>query len=1028
VVRRFTPSLKLRIGDVMKSTIMKTTLREIRESLGRYMAILAIVALGVGLYVGLTVTTPDMLEAGENYLEENKLYDLRLISTVGYDDEAVKALNEQDGVEIAEGEIYTDFLAVEENGEENVLRAHSMLWKLNQTVVTAGRKPIAGNECMVDAQAYGKDALGTTIRVSENNDEDTADMFRYTEYTIVGLCNSSFYINYERGTTSLGSGRLKGFVYIPKDGFNTDYYTDIYVFLQDRYELYSQEYDDAVDAAVDWAEPLAENLAEERYLALKEDAEWQIGEGERQLAENRAEAESEFADARQELEDAEQEIADGQQEIDDGWAEIADARQEIEDNRATLAESRQELEDGQAQIADGKSELADQWTAASDLDDEDERENMEAGLNLAEAQLYGNEAQVEAGLGLANMGQAQIEAGEDQIARNEERLREAEADLADAREEVADGWAEYEENLQSFEEQIADAEKELEDARQELADLEEPDNTYVLTRDENIGYACYESDSSIVEGIAGVFPVFFFLVAALVCMTTMARMVEEQRTQIGVLKALGYGKGRIMGKYLFYSGSAALIGCLIGFFVGSWLFPTVIWFAYGIMYQMGDFVLLLDWKLAAVSLAVAVLCSMGTTFATCRYELAEVAAQLMRPKAPKSGKRIFLEKIPFLWNHMSFLVKVSARNIFRYKQRFFMMVFGIGGCTALLLTGFGIRDSIGDIIDNQYGEIQLNDLSVTFSEPYAQKDRTEFETTADQVADGYMLSFEESADLIQGEETESVTLVIPRKPEEMGAYLDLHTEKGEAISWPGDGEVVLTEKLAEKSGLNVGDETVLEDEDGNRLTVTVSGISENYIYNYAYLSPETWQEQTGKEPEYQTVYMNVKEEQDIHEASAALMNCSGVASVSAYEDMQTRFNSMMDSLNYVVVLIIVCAGALAFIVLYNLTNINITERLREIATIKVLGFYRNETASYVFRENLILTGLGALAGLVMGKYLHSFVMAQIDIDMIAFDVHIAPLSILYSIILTLVFAVFVCGVMNRKLDAINMAESMKSIE
>lgn len=422
----------------MKSTIMKTTLREIRESLGRYVAILAIVALGVGLYVGLTVTTPDMLAAGENYLEENKLYDLRLVSTIGYDDEAVETLNEQDGVQIAEGEIYTDFLAVEENGEESVLRAHSMLWKLNQTVVTAGRKPTAGNECMVDAQAYGKDALGTTIRVSENNDEDTADMFRYTEYTIVGLCNSSYYVNYERGTTSLGSGRLKGFVYIPKDGFNTDYYTDIYVFLEDRYELYSQEYDDAVDAAVDWVEPLAEDLAQERYLTLKEDAQWQIEDGERQLAENRAEAESEFADARQELEDAEQEIADGQQEIDDGWAEIADARQEIEDNRATLAESRQELEDGQTELADGESELADQRTAAADLDDEDERENMEAGLDLAEAQLRGNEAQLEAGLGLANMGQAQLEAGEDQIARNEERLREAEADLADAREELDD--------------------------------------------------------------------------------------------------------------------------------------------------------------------------------------------------------------------------------------------------------------------------------------------------------------------------------------------------------------------------------------------------------------------------------------------------------------------------------------------------------------------------------------------------------------------------------------------------------------
>ena len=1011
----------------MKSTIMKTTLREIRESLGRYVAILAIVALGVGLYVGLTVTTPDMLAAGENYLEENKLYDLRLVSTIGYDDEAVETLNEQDGVQIAEGEIYTAFLAVQENGREGVLCAHSLLWKLNQTVVTAGRKPTAGNECMVDAQAYGKDALGTTIRVSENNDEDTADMFRYTEYTIVGLCNSSYYVSYERGTTSLGSGRLKGFVYIPKDGFNTDYYTDIYVFLEDRYELYSQEYDDAVDAAVDWVEPLAEDLAQERYLTLKEDAQWQIEDGERQLAENRAEAESEFADARQELEDAEQEIADGQQEIDDGWAEIADARQEIEDNRATLAESRQELEDGQTELADGESELADQRTAAADLDDEDERENMEAGLDLAEAQLRGNEAQLEAGLGLANMGQAQLEAGEDQIARNEERLREAEADLADAREELDDGWAEYEENLQSFEEQMAEAEADLEDARQELADLKEPD-TYVLTRDENIGYACYESDSSIVEGIAGVFPVFFFLVAALVCMTTMARMVEEQRTQIGVLKALGYGKGRIMGKYLFYSGSAALIGCLIGFFVGSWLFPTVIWFAYGIMYQMGDFVILLDWRLAAVSLAVAILCSMGTTWATCRYELSDVAAQLMRPKAPKSGKRIFLEKIPFLWNHMSFLVKVSARNIFRYKQRFFMMVFGIGGCTALLLTGFGVKDSISGIIDNQYGEIQINDLNVTFSDAYAQEDRTEYEEVMGQIAEGYTISYEESADLLHEDETESVTLVVPQKPEEMGAYLDLHTESGESIPWPGEGETVLTAKLAEKSGLSVGDEAVLEDEDGNSLTVTVSGISENYIYNYAYLSPETWMAQTGEEPEYQTSYVNMKEGQDIHEASAAIMNCDGIASVTAYEDMRTRFGSMMESMDYVVLVIIVCAGALAFIVLYNLTNINITERLREIATIKVLGFYRNETASYVFRENLILTGLGILAGLVMGKYLHSFVMSQIDIDMITFDVHIAPVSILYSVIVTFVFGVFVCGVMNRKLDAINMAESMKSIE
>ncbi len=1010
----------------MKSTMIKTALREIRESLGRYMAILAIVALGVGFFVGLTVTKPVMVEAGEEYLEENKLYDLRLISTIGFGEEEVEKVNALDGVEVAEGEIYTDFLAMDESGEESVLRAHSMLWKQNQAVVTAGRKPVAANECMVDSLAYGKDAIGSTIKVSENNDEDTADLLAYTEYTIVGLCNSSYYINYERGTTSLGNGRLKGFIYIPEAGFNADYYTDIYVRLDERYPLYSEEYDAAIDEALNWAEPYCEQLAQERYETMKEDAEWQIEDGQRELDEKTADAQQQLEDGRQELLDAEEEIADAEAEIADGWSQIADGKAEIEENRADLDSTLTELEDGMTQIEDGLAELDDRKTEASDLEG-DEKEQVEGGLNLAEAQVMGKKAQAEAGLAQANMGEKQLQAAQEELARQEENLRKAEEDLVDAKAEVADGWEEYEENKRLLEEETADAEAELADARQELADLEKPD-TYVLTRDENIGYACYESDSSIIEGIAGVFPVFFFLVAALVCMTTMARMVEEQRTQIGVLKALGYGKGSIVGKYLFYSGSAALIGCITGFLVGSYVFPQVIWTAYGIMYRLGDIEVMLDWRLALISLVVSLLCSMGTTAATCRYELTEKAAQLMRPKAPKAGKRIVLEKIPFLWNRMSFLVKVSMRNIFRYKQRFFMMVFGIGGCTALLVTGFGVKDSISSIIDSQYGEIQINDLNVVFSEPYYEMDSSEFEAVMETYAQEYMIAFEESIDLYYGEETRSVNLVIPEKPKEIGAYLNLHTPDGEAIAYPGTGEAVLTKKLAEKSGVSVGDEVSLRDEDGNSLTVRVSGISENFIYNYVYLSPETWTAQIGQEPEYRSAYLNVQEGQDVYEVSAAVMNCKGVSSVTAYEDMRVRFGSMMESLNYVVLLIIICAGSLAFIVLYNLTNINITERLREIATIKVLGFYRNETASYVFRENLMLTGVGTLVGLVMGKYLHEFVMYKVDIDMIAFDVHIAPLSILYSILLTFVFAAVVCWVMNRKLDAINMAESMKSIE
>ena len=459
-----------------------------------------------------------------------------------------------------------------------------------------------------------------------------------------------------------------------------------------------------------------------------------------------------------------------------------------------------------------------------------------------------------------------------------------------------------------------------------------------------------------------------------------------------------------MGKYLFYSGSAAVLGCGIGFLLGSYIFPVVIWSAYRIMYRLGDIRIILDWKLGLISLIVSILCSMGTTIATCRYELTSVAAELMRPKAPKSGKRIILERIPFLWNRMKFLRKVSARNIFRYKQRFYMMVFGIGGCTALLLTGFGIKDSIKSITYNQFDEIQINDMSVVFNDPWYEMDNSDFEEIMAENAERYTLVFEESTDL------------------------NLHTTRDVPIAFPGKGEVVLTEKLADKCGAGIGDMVTLQDDDMNTLELKVSGISENYVYNYAYISPETWTEQIGSAPEYKSAYINVKEEKDVHSVSAAVMNCDGVASVTVNDDMKVRFSSMMKSLDYVVLLIIGCAGSLAFIVLYNLTNINITERLREIATIKVLGFYRRETASYVFRENLVLTGIGAGVGLIMGRYLHQFVMYNIDIDMIAFDVHIAPLSVLYSIVLTFVFAGIVDWAMNKKLDGINMAESMKSVE
>lgn len=551
----------------------------------------------------------------------------------------------------------------------------------------------------------------------------------------------------------------------------------------------------------------------------------------------------------------------------------------------------------------------------------------------------------------------------------------------------------------------------------------------MLGRDTNIGYASFDSDSSIVNGIANVFPVFFFLVAALVCITTMNRMVEEQRTQIGVLKALGYSESSIMGKYLFYSGSAAGIGCLLGFFGGSLLFPFVIWQAYGMMYTMGEICFVFDPGLAMISLAASMLCSMGTTYFSCRHELQSVPAQLMRPKAPKSGKRILLEYLPFLWNRLSFLVKVSVRNVLRYKKRFCMMVIGIGGCTALLLTGYGVKDSIADIAAQQFGEIQTYGMSLMLKEGVSQAEWEDAEEYLRQETSGFARAQERSMDVSLTDGTvKSITVVVPENPTEIADYWNLHTEQKEAIPYPNEGEAVMSHEFARRNKINIGDSITLTDEDANELTVRVTALSENYIYNYLYLSPDTWEKQTGELAEFRSVYINSEQVADEHILLTRLMNLDAVSSVTVNADTLDRFNSMMVSLDYIVVLIIICAGSLAFVVLYNLTNINITERIREIATIKVLGFYPNETAAYVFRENIFLTAIGAMAGIFLGRWLHWFVMEQINIDMVCFARIIRPQSYLYSIALTFLFACIVNAVMFFKLERINMAESLKSVE
>ena len=1009
----------------MGSSMMKTTLREIRQSLGRYLAIMAIVALGVGLFCGLKVTRDVMVKSAQQYFEERQLYDISLLSTVGFDTDVAKQLSRREKVLDAQGAVSTDALLLDAQGKESALKVYSLLDQQNLPVLVSGRLPQNAQECVVDAQAFGKDAVGTMLTLSENNEEDTEELFAHKQFHVVGTVNSPYYANYERGTTSLGNGTIRGFMLVLKDAFDCDYDTEI----------------------LSGSTP--KELPSIRRSMMRRLTRWRAGwricpaEGGRTLPEAKGgrgggtvclppaalsqtqKNQLELEASRQQLSRAEGTIADGKAQLEIGKSQLISGKAQLQAQRQQLLQQQAQLQAQRQQILQGLNQAR---TAKSQTAGNAYLAQANAQAQAQEQQLQASLTQVEGGLRQVESGLDQLEIAQSELELQEQQLQNSQTELEAAQREYDAGLLQYKEGSRQLSEGVDEANQQLDEAQDELDELEEPD-VYLLGRDTNIGYASFDNDSSIVNGIANVFPIFFFLVAALVCVTTMNRMVEEQRTQIGVLKALGYSEGSIMGKYLFYSGSAAGLGCLIGFFGGSILFPYVIWQAYAIMYRMGGICFVFDLRLGLVSLAASMLCSMGTTYLSCRYELMSVPAQLMRPKAPKAGKRILLERITFVWNRLSFLVKVSIRNVLRYKKRFCMMVIGISGCTALLVTGFGVKDSIANIAGQQFGSVQTYGMSLLMQENYSQGEWEELEDYLREEGRGYTRASERSMDLdLADGKTKPVTVVIPEDTARFGDYWDLHTESGEPIPFPKQGEAILTAEFARRQGIKEGDTVSLSDEDGNRLTLRIIGLSENYVYNYLYLTADSWESQNGEAPDCRSVYINTEGVSDEHRLLARLMKLDAVSSVTVNQDTLDRFDSMMSSLDYIVLVIIICAGSLAFIVLYNLTNINITERIREIATIKVLGFYPMETAAYVFRENLFLTAIGGSAGLLLGKLLHWFVMEQINIDMVSFPHTVLPLSYGYSLLLTFLFAFIVNLVMFQKLDKINMAESLKSIE
>ena len=547
-------------------------------------------------------------------------------------------------------------------------------------------------------------------------------------------------------------------------------------------------------------------------------------------------------------------------------------------------------------------------------------------------------------------------------------------------------------------------------------------SVYVLTRSENAGYVNFKNDTAIVSGIANLFPIFFILIAMLVCMTTMTRMVDEERTQIGVLKALGYSNGAIMAKYLLYAGSATVIGWTIGFFLCTWGLPQIFWFAYNALYDFAPLSYLFSPLLAGITLLVSLLGILGSTFLSCRKELQSVPAKLIRPRTAKNGKRILLERLTFLWEHLSFLQKITLRNMFRYKRRLIMMLFGISCCAGLVVTGFGVRDSMTRIGSMQYEEVQNYDLEVSF----AAGDEAEVLNCMKEV-NGVQESIPASFHRVElmGEEVlNSVTLMSFRDKDRLSGFWDFHSGN-EKLAYPEKGEALINTKAADRLGLSVGDRVTIRTTDMQSASVTVSGVFDNYIYNYILISEDTYTENFG---EWEANKYLLSVDGDAEEISKDLIEEEKITSVAQLSTTRENVESALECLDYIILMVVLFSGALAFVVIYNLTNINIAERSREIATVQVLGFYPKETESYVLRENLVLSIVASFIGLPLGVLFHRAVMSFISIDLLDYPLLIKPESYGMALICTVLFACVVNLFMKRQIAKIPMAESLKAVE
>lgn len=1132
----------------MKNAMQKDFWREIQHTRSRFFSIMILVALSVAFLSGLKATAPDMKRTGDDYLDSLHLADIQVLSTLGLTDDDITSLRAQDKVEDAEGEYVIDAFASSDSLDA-VVKVLSLTGRgINEVLLRDGRMPERADECVVEENMLSLMNIALGDRITLTPGDDLSDALAQDTYTVVGTVRSPVYLAVERGTSTLGSGTVKAYLYLPREAFTLDYYTAAYVRVSGAAEMtaFYSDYDDYIDAVIDELEPFGDARSQLRHDDLVDEATEKLDDAQKELDDAKAEADEKLGDAQKELSDARRKLDDGWKDYYDGQQELKDARAELDDAKIELDDGemqylngmeeyedaldeyekgRAEYEDGLAQYEDGVKELesgekelaagrsklesgqqqlnslaktvTDALAAAGSpyeggpgklLDDLGRGDS--AAIAATDAALGGMRAQLEGGIAQAQgtidkmqaqltevngtlsaleqkpteeMSEEELAAYQAQLAKLQGTKQKLEAGIAEAqakkaeltqqlaqlqsvsassiaanKRELDNGWSEYysgaaeldagRKELLDAKKQLNDAKAQLNDARRKVADIDSCE-WYIFSRSYNPGYTGFGQDADRMANLASVLPIIFFLVAALVCLTTMTRMVEEQRVQIGALKALGYSRLSISRKYLGYGLLPSLVGGVLGLVIGYILFPKMIFTAYQIMYQMPDIELHAYTDISLFSVLAAVACTTVATLWACLATLRETPASLMRPRTPKAGKRVFLEYIKPLWRRMSFIHKVTARNLFRYQKRFWMTVIGIGGCTALIIAGFGMRSSLLFTMSRQYDELFHYSAQVTLADNALPEERAAVEDflAGDSRVVNYIPCAASSATVVTPSYSTTAYVEVMAS-DEIGKVVDLFDYKsGDPITM-GDEGVYIDQKLSELLKVSVGDTFFL---DGDvRGDVTVAGIYEHYTGHFIYMTPGYYENALHADGEPNAYLLNFTSD-DTDTCNAIfekLLDMSGVATTSRMRDTQDTYMHSMERVDFVVVIIILAAAALAMVVLFNLSNINITERQRELATIKLLGFYDGEVSAYVYRENIVLTVFGILMGCFMGHWLHIYLVRSTEIDLMMFGRQTAPSAYVYAAILTALFSLLVNVLAHFRMKKIDMVESLKSAE